>query len=754
MNDVRLLILDDDPLIGKTIQMIVDASGATSKFTTDPDAFFTLVEQWSPSHLAIDLNMPEMDGVQVLAELARRGTTCRIIITSGVGNRVLEAAGRSAAEHGLNIAGVLPKPFVPAALRRLLAEAEPGKAEAAASATPLQASATSPAGESLPGAAKQTEGGAAPPATRPFTIDRASLQEALDARRFSLVYQPKIRCSDGSLSGFEALVRWNDPGQGTINPDSFIPQAETCGLIDALTEQVFDQSLTWLSALIARTSGDGRRAAEAARTITLSINLSARSLKNAELIESISQRCAAAGIHPERIIFELTETSTMENPVEALDLLTRLRMKGFQLSIDDFGTGFSSMLQLVRLPFSEIKVDRSFVMTARHSDESRTVIRSIVDLGRSLGLKSTAEGVEDHETLIYLRDIGCDLAQGFGIAKPMDGERVLEWIRERYPGDEEAWRLATLKSMRLLDSPAEDRFDRITRLTRRLFGAPISLISLIDADRQWFKSSQGLEVRETPRDVAFCAVAVTNHEMLVVEDALSDPRFNANPLVVGAPHIRFYAGAPVSAPNGSTLGTLCVIDTAPHPFDAQSQRMLTELARLVEVEFSLDPALTLDRLTGLSNRQGFEARAAGLLDLFRVLHRPISLLFFDLHGLRRINERAGALAGDRALLSFTSLLRRTFRESDLIARFGGDEFVALMGDADARSARSARDRVLDGLASLGAGVPHAHLLTCDIGETTLLPDDGVSLQSLLARADARAARSPQRFPGDAPDQYG
>jgi diguanylate cyclase (GGDEF)-like protein len=734
MNDVRLLILDDDPLIGKTIQMIVDSSGARSRFTTDPDEFFELVTQWSPTHLAIDLNMPEMDGVQVLAELARRGTTCRIIITSGVGNRVLEAAGRSAAEHGLNIAGVLPKPFVPAALRRLLVESDDGKSDAPTA---------------LPKATADR-----PAAPRPFTIDRESLQEALEQHRFALVYQPKIRCVDGSLAGFEALVRWHDPVEGAINPDRFIPKAETFGLIDALTEQVFDQSLTWLAELIERSSSDGRRAAEAARTITLSINLSARSLKNTELIESISQRCATAGIHPERIIFELTETSTMENPVEALDLLTRLRMKGFQLSIDDFGTGFSSMLQLVRLPFSEIKVDRSFVMTARHSDESRTVIRSIVDLGRSLGLKSTAEGVEDHETLIYLRDIGCDLAQGFGIARPMEGERVLDWIRERYPGDEEAWRLATLKSMRLLDSPAEDRYDRITRLARRLFGMPMSLISLIDADRQWFKSSQGLGVSETPRDIAFCAVAVACHEMLVVEDASSDPRFHANPLVTGEPHIRFYAGAPVSAPNGSTLGTLCIIDTAPHAFDARAQRLLAELARLVEVEFSLDASATIDRLTSLSNRQGFEARAAGLLDLFRLLHRPVSLLFFDLHGLRRINERAGALAGDRVLLAFTSLLKRTFRESDLLARFGGDEFVALMCDTDARSARRARDRMLAGLVGLGAGVPHAHLLTCDIGETTLLPDDGVSLQALLARADARSARLPERHADEDPDHYG
>jgi len=136
-------------------------------------------------------------------------------------------------------------------------------------------------------------------------------------------------------------------------------------------------------------------------------------------------------VPPERLIFELTETSAMEDPVASLSLLTRLRMKGFQLSLDDFGTGYSSMLQLVRLPFSEIKVDRSFVMTAARSQESRTVIRSVVDLGRSLGLKSTAEGVEDAQTLGYLNEVGCDLAQGYFIARPMPAEQAAAWAKLR-----------------------------------------------------------------------------------------------------------------------------------------------------------------------------------------------------------------------------------------------------------------------------------------------------------------------------------
>ena len=138
-------------------------------------------------------------------------------------------------------------------------------------------------------------------------------------------------------------------------------------------------------------------------------------------------RCVERNVAPRRLIFELTETSAMEDPVASLDLLTRMRMKEFQLSIDDFGTGYSSMLQLVRLPFSEIKVDKSFVMSARRSQESRTLIKSIVDLGHNLGLHVTAEGVEDQLAMDYLKSVGCDLAQGYLIARPMLGDEALAW---------------------------------------------------------------------------------------------------------------------------------------------------------------------------------------------------------------------------------------------------------------------------------------------------------------------------------------
>ncbi len=406
----RLLILDDDPLTGQTIQRIAEFAGLEVHFTTEPIEFFRILGEWNPTHIALDLIMPEMDGVQVITELARRRCQARIIITSGVGSRVLDAAGRSAAEHGLNIAGVLSKPFSPDSLRRLLAETpDSNQANDSATSVPAMRNATS----------------------RQFEVTETELRRALDNGEFYLVYQPKVECATGVLAGFEALVRWAHPNQGLIPPDRFIPVAEASGLIGALTDQVLSQGLTWFAPLCHAASNSGvlpNQDLILTLNLTLSVNISAKTLNDAQLIEKVSERCRILGIKPARLIFELTETSAMDDPVASLDRLTRLRMRGFNLSIDDFGTGFSSMLQLVRLPFSEIKVDKSFVMTAQQSQESRTVIKSIVDLGHSLGLQATAEGVEDSATLDYLRQIGCDLAQGYFIARPMPGDAVPEWL--------------------------------------------------------------------------------------------------------------------------------------------------------------------------------------------------------------------------------------------------------------------------------------------------------------------------------------
>jgi EAL domain-containing protein (putative c-di-GMP-specific phosphodiesterase class I) len=397
MHKGRLLILDDDPAIGKTIELVAESVGFQARSVSQPDAFFRELDLWPPTHVAIDLIMPEMDGVEVVQLLADRGCRAGIIITSGIGSRVLDAARRSAVEHGLDVVGVLAKPFFAEAVRTLLQKSPSGMVAQAV----------------VKGSAQ----------SRQFKVTEGELQRALRQQEFRLDYQPKVECATGRVAGFEALVRWDHPSNGIVMPDDFVPLAEASGLIDPLTLQILDRALRWLSRIVS------------APERCLSVNLSAKSLVDHRFADRIANLCRKCKIDPARLILEVTETSAMQDPIAALDLLTRFRMKGFQLSIDDFGTGYSSMRQLVRLPFSEMKVDRSFVMAAAQSQESRAVIRSVVDLGHSLGLSVCAEGVEDSLTLEYLNDIGCDLAQGYFIARPMASDAIADWCAKWESGE-------------------------------------------------------------------------------------------------------------------------------------------------------------------------------------------------------------------------------------------------------------------------------------------------------------------------------
>jgi EAL domain-containing protein (putative c-di-GMP-specific phosphodiesterase class I) len=395
MTNRRILILDDDAAVGQTIQWIAESLGFEAEFVTRPEEFFQRLDRMFPDIITIDLAMPELDGVEIMRLLAERKSRAKIVISSGMGTRVLDAAQRSASEHGLSIAGVISKPISKEALRVLVGEGSECDQPPSTGAQ----------------FAHRDE----------FEVTRQDLQNALDRHEFVLAYQPKIECRSGVTAGFEALVRWRHPGGGIVMPDCFIPVAENTGLIDALTTQVFDQSLEWFAESFPQSK------------LMMSLNISAKSLVDLQLADNLSGLCQRFQIAKERIVLELTETSAMVDPILSLDLLTRLRVKGFHLSIDDFGTGFSSMVQLVRLPFSEIKVDKSFVMQAQQSSESRTVIKSIVDLGHSLGLLVTAEGVEDLYTLDYLNSLGCDLAQGYFIARPMWGEAARNWVEQKRP---------------------------------------------------------------------------------------------------------------------------------------------------------------------------------------------------------------------------------------------------------------------------------------------------------------------------------
>lgn len=248
------------------------------------------------------------------------------------------------------------------------------------------------------------------------------------------------------------------------------------------------------------------------------------------------------------------------------------------------------------------------------------------------------------------------------------------------PPDEQA-RLETLQSLCILDTPQEERFDRLTRMAKRLFGVPIALVSLVDENRQWFKSCFGLSVSETSRDISFCGHAILGNDPFIIPDTIVDERFADNPLVLSDPHIRFYAGCPLNAPNGRKLGTLCIIDRQPRSFEKEDLEALKDLASMVERELAAVQMATLDELTAISNRRGFLMLAQHSLHLCVRQKLSASLVFMDLDKFKTINDTFGHAEGDRALTVFAEQMQAVCRDSDICARLSGDEFSMLLIDA-------------------------------------------------------------------------
>jgi diguanylate cyclase (GGDEF)-like protein len=304
------------------------------------------------------------------------------------------------------------------------------------------------------------------------------------------------------------------------------------------------------------------------------------------------------------------------------------------------------------------------------------------------------------------------------------------------PANETA-RLASLRALNILDTVPEERFDRLTRLAKRLFGVPIAIVSLVDENRQWFKSCVGVDVRETARDISFCAHAILHDDVLLIPNALADERFHDNPLVAGDPGIRFYAGYPLTMGEGNKLGTLCLIDMKPRELQDEDLDLLRDLAHMAEQELAAIQLATMDELTQLSNRRGFEALGQHALSVCKRLERHASLLFFDLDGFKQINDKFGHAEGDRALQTFAAVLRETLRESDVIGRLGGDEFVALLTDTSGTQAADVPARVSAMLRAHNTACEHGYAIRFSVGQTDYDPHQHQTIADLLAASDSK-----------------
>jgi EAL domain-containing protein (putative c-di-GMP-specific phosphodiesterase class I) len=369
----RLLVIDDEPEFGALIKKAAETLGFEVVVSDDPSNFASLARSFRPTVIMLDLNMPDTDGIQLLRQLAVDRCTAAVVLSSGADARVLEVAMRLGQERGLTMSGTLPKPFRIEALRAMLA------------------------------------GFGRDPKER-LAID---LADAIGTGQLFLEYQPKLDCRLRRFTGVEALARWRHPVHGMIRPDQFIVLAEETNLIHQLTDWVF---------VTAATECARWRANDI--PVDVAVNLSAKDIEDLDLPERLHQHCRQAGIEPGSMTLEITETGAMREAMQMMDVLTRLRLKGFQLSIDDFGTGYSSLVQLQRLPFSEIKIDQSFVTHMNTDQGCLTIVEIIIDLARKLGLKSVAEGVEDKATLDALIAKGCDMAQGYFMSRPVAPDRI------------------------------------------------------------------------------------------------------------------------------------------------------------------------------------------------------------------------------------------------------------------------------------------------------------------------------------------
>ncbi|MDD1780065.1 diguanylate cyclase [Enterovibrio sp. ZSDZ35] len=310
-----------------------------------------------------------------------------------------------------------------------------------------------------------------------------------------------------------------------------------------------------------------------------------------------------------------------------------------------------------------------------------------------------------------------------------------------FPPNEEI-RLKALKHLNILDTSEEERFDRLTRLARQMFATKFALISFIDKNRQWVKSSSGDNWAENiPRDLSFCGHTILNDSPLIVANADKDPRFFDNPYVTGLPNIKFYAGYPLHHANGSVLGTLSLIDDQPRTFDDDDISSLKDIADLAERELMAMQFTTQDQLTGLLNEQGFWVLSQNSLNMCERLNAPATIAYFDVRGLKSINQLYGLKEGDNALIFFAELLRFGFRESDVIARLDCDRFAVLLNNTPISNTQEILKRFKERVERYSSEKRLPYMLNYHVGVSGVELDGDYDYHSLLNLAKSLASQS-------------
>lgn len=386
------LLDDEESLVALECEIAELAGFSVQGYTRASDFFDNVVMFELGSLMVLDLQMPEMDGIEVMRRLAKMPNPPALILVSGHDVSVLSSAEKLCHAHGLEVIACLSKPLSYKNLLQLFEQHDPH--------------------------ARQNKHNESHLSENGFTLK--DLLQALRAEQLVLYFQPQVEIETGKLAGVEALVRWHHPEKGLIHPARLISLAEESGLISELTHWVIDKAVK-----------QERAWRKEGMTVSVSVNISAKDITGLLLPEQIASLLKTNELDPTRITLEITESALMGELVTSLDILTRLRLKGIKLSIDDFGTGHSSLSQLHRIPFNELKIDRSFVSEMTVDKEAFAIVKTCIVLGHELNMHIVAEGVESEGHLDLLKQIGCDYAQGYFVAAPMPGNELIEWVRSQ-----------------------------------------------------------------------------------------------------------------------------------------------------------------------------------------------------------------------------------------------------------------------------------------------------------------------------------